>query len=160
VPANDYHFVTRWRLPVTPEQVSDVLGDTGLLSRIWPSVYGGAIIVHAGGEHSLGRVVRMRTKGHLAYVLRWAYKVVDSRYPYGYTIEARGDLAGWGVWTLEPDGDHTSVTYDWRVRANKPLLRLLSPFLKPLFARNHDQVMADGESAIRAELQRRAATER
>ena len=158
MPANDYQFVTHWRLPGTPEEISDLLGDTALLRRIWPSVYGGAREVEPGGEHGLGKIVRMRTVGHLPYVLRWAYKVVESRHPYGYTIEARGDLAGRGVWTLTQDGDWTNLTYDWHVRAEKPLLRWLSPLLKPLFARNHDKVMADGQGALLTELRRRHAS--
>ena len=37
----------------------------------------------------------------------------------------------------------------------KPLLKWLSPLLKPLFKLNHDRVMADGERGLRAELERR-----
>lgn len=155
MPANDYQCVTHWRLPGTAEEISDILGDTALLRRIWPSVYGGADGIQPGGEHGLGKVVRMQTVGHLQYVLHWAYKVVETRHPNGYTVEARGDLAGHGVWTLEQDGDWVNLTYDWSVRANKPLLKWLSPLLKPLFARNHDQVMADGQRALLAELERR-----
>lgn len=155
MPANDYHFVTHWRLPGTAEDVSAVLGDTALLRRIWPSVYGGAREVQPGGEHGLGKVVQMRTVGHLPYVLRWAYTVVETRHPFGYTVEARGDLSGRGVWTLEQDGEWVNLAYDWRVRAEKPLLKWLSPLLKPLFARNHDRVMADGQQALLGELERR-----
>lgn len=157
MPANDYRFVTRWRLPGTPEQVSDLLGDVDTISRIWPSLYTRAAEVEPGGEHGLGRVLRIETKGHLPYTLRWSYRIVESRHPRGYTIEARGDMVGTGVWTFEPDGDATRVTYEWRVRTEKPLLKLLSPLLKPLFKSNHDRVMADGERALRAELERRRA---
>jgi hypothetical protein len=157
MPANDYQFVTRWRLPGSPEQVSDLLGDTETVSRIWPSLYTRARVVEPGDEHGLGRVVQVVTRGHLPYTLRWSYRIVDSRHPNGYSIEARGDMVGTGVWTFEPDGDSTRVTYEWRVRTEKPLLRLLSPILKPLFKSNHDRVMADGERALRAELERRRA---
>ena len=125
LPANDYHFVTHWRLPGTPEQISDMLGDTALLRQIWPSVYGGARDRRSRAANTVsGSVVRMRTVGHLPYVLRWAYKVVESRYPLGYTIEARGDLAG--PRRLDPRTGRRlgNLTYDWRVRAEKPLLQL------------------------------------
>jgi hypothetical protein len=155
MPANDYQFITRWRLPGTPEQVSDLLGDVDTLKRVWPSLYSGVEVLDPGEEHGLGKVLRLETRGHLPYTLRWSLRVVESRHPYGYSIEAWGDLVGRGVWTFEPDGDATRVTYDWRVRSEKLLLKLLSPLLKPVFKSNHDRVMADGEAGLRAELERR-----
>jgi len=50
-----------------------------------------------------------------------------------------------------------NLTYDWRIRAEKPLLRWLSPLLKPLFAANHRWAMAQGERSLARELARRAA---
>ena len=155
MPANDYQFVTRWRLPGTVEQISDLLGDHETVSRVWPSLYTRVAVVEAGGEHGIGRVLSVETKGHLPYTLRWSFRTVESRHPYGYTVEAWGDMVGRGVWTFEPDGDGTRVTYDWRVRTEKLLLKWLSPLLKPLFKSNHDKVMAEGERGLRAELERR-----
>ncbi len=160
MPANDYQFVTRWRLLGTVEEVSDLLGDTDALVRIWPSLYHSARVVDAGDERGVGKVLAVETRGHLPYVLRWSFRVVESRHPYGYSIEAWGDLDGRGVWTLAQDGDAVHATYDWRVRAEKPLLRWLSPLLKPLFKVNHDKVMSDGERGLTAELVRRRATAR
>lgn len=36
--SNDYHFITMWRIPGTPEEITDVLGDAPGLARWWPSV--------------------------------------------------------------------------------------------------------------------------
>jgi hypothetical protein len=36
--ANDYHFVTRWRVQSTVEEVSEVLGDARDLARWRPSL--------------------------------------------------------------------------------------------------------------------------
>jgi len=154
MPANEYRFMTRWRLPGTPEQVSDLLGDTNTLVRIWPSLYTRVRVLNPGDEHGVGKVLRVETRGHLPYTLRWSFRVVESRHPYGYTVSAWGDMVGTGVWTLELDGDSTRVTYDWRVRTDKPLLKWLSPILKPVFKSNHDRVMADGEIGLRRELER------
>jgi len=157
MPANDYRFVTRWRLPGTVEQVSDVIGDTDTLIRVLPSLYSTAAVIEPGDEHGVGKTLRVETRGHLPYTLRWSFRVTESRQPYGYSIDAWGDMVGTGVWTFEPDGDATRVTYDWRVRTEKLLLNWLSPLLKPLFKSNHDRVMADGEAGIRRELERRRA---
>ena len=43
--------------------------------------------------------------------------------------DATGDLEGRGVWTFAQDGDFVDVTYDWTIRANKPIVEKLS-FLK------------------------------
>ena len=42
--------------------------------------------------------------------------------------------------------------------ADKPLLRTLTPVLRPLFAANHHWAMAKGEESLRLELARRQAT--
>jgi hypothetical protein len=49
------------------------------------------------------------------------------------------------------------MTYDWRLRAEKPLLRNLSFLLKPLFEANHRWAMARGEESLKLELARRRA---
>ena len=106
----------------------------------------------------VGRRVAAVSKGWLPYTLRWEFDVVESRYPYGFTIVARGDFDGRGVWTFEQAGSVVDVTYDWQLKAEKPLLRRLSPFLKPLFAANHRWAMAQGELSLRLELARRRAS--
>ena len=47
------------------------------------------------------------------------------------------------------------LTYDWRIRADKPLLGWFSPILRPLFAWNHRWAMRQGERSLRRELARR-----
>jgi hypothetical protein len=49
------------------------------------------------------------------------------------------------------------VSYDWNIRAAKPLLRYLSPLLKPVFAANHHWAMRMGEISLKLELARRRA---
>ena len=94
----------------------------------------------------------------LPYSIRWELEVVESRYPYGFTIVANGDFDGRGVWTFEQGGGFVNVTYDWRLQAEKPLLRNLSFLLKPLFEANHRWAMAQGERSLMLELARRRAS--
>ena len=72
-------------------------------------------------------------------------------------LEAWGDFHGRGIWTLEEVGPVANVTYDWKIRADKPLLRYLSFLLKPIFATNHRWAMAKGEKSLKLELARRRA---
>jgi len=154
----DYHFVTCWRVEATCGEVADVLGDPLALARWWPSVYLAVDELRPADARGLGRRVRLHTKGWLPYTLTWEFEVVESRYPHGFTIVANGDFDGRGVWTLTQDGRFVDIEYDWRIRAEKPLLRRLSFLLKPVFEANHRWAMARGDESLRIELARRRAT--
>ena len=155
--ANDYHFITRWRVECTPEEISDILGDARGLPRWWPSVYLAVDELEPGDARGLGLVANLYTKGWLPYTLRWKFRVTDSRHPYGFTLRASGDFEGEGVWTFEPDAEFVNITYDWRIRADKPLLKALSFLLKPVFAANHEWAMARGLESLQLEIARRRA---
>ncbi len=153
--ANEYRFVTRWKIKASPEEVSLVLDDPEDLVRWWPSVYRESQVLEWGDESGVGKRVRLLTKGWLPYRLRWQFRVVESRKPYGWTLEADGDLIGRGIWTFSRNRDETVVTYDWRIRAEKPLIRAFSPLFKPIFRANHCWAMAQGERALRQEISKR-----
>ncbi len=156
--ANEYHFVSQWRVEGTCGEVADVLGDPVALARWWPSVYLAVQELRPGDSRGVGRRVKLHTKGWLPYTLTWELEVVESRYPYGFTITAAGDFDGRGVWTFEQDGAAVNITYDWRLSAEKPLLKNLSFLMKPLFAANHRWAMAQGEESLKLELARPRAT--
>jgi hypothetical protein len=153
--APEYRFLTRWRVLGTPEEAFAILSDARELPRWWPAVYLRAEELESGGEHGAGRRVRVHTKGWLPYTLDWEFRVTESRPPHGFSLEAEGDLAGAGEWTLEPDGAFTAIAYDWRIRAEKPLLRALTPLLRPLLEFNHRWAMARGEESLSLEISRR-----
>jgi hypothetical protein len=161
--SNDYHFVTTWRLAGTREEIAEILGDAAGLSRWWPSVYLGVRVLEPGDERGIGRVVGLYTKGFLPYTLRWRFTVTESDPPNGFALEADGDFVGTGVWTIAEvagqDGGAaaTLVTYDWRIRAEKGILRDYSIVMKPLFSANHRWAMARGEESLRLEIARRRA---
>ncbi len=148
--ANEYHFVSHWRVKSTVEEVSDVLHNARDLPRWWPSVY---LSVQ---QTTPGSPVELLTKGWLPYTLHWTFRVTETHLPHGFSIEAWGDFEGRGTWTFEQDGAFVNITYDWRIRAEKPLLRYLSFLLKPVFSANHRWAMARGEESLKAELGRRA----
>lgn len=154
--SNAYHFITRWRVEGTIKEVSDILGDAPDLVRWWPSVYLDVKVLEPGDERGLGKVVSLYTKGWLPYTLRWSFRVTDVRND-GFTLEAWGDFDGRGIWTFEQDGSWVNITYDWKINAEKPLLRNFSFLIKPIFSANHHWAMAKGEESLRIELARRHA---
>jgi len=156
--ANEYVFLTRWRVEGTCGEVADVLGDPAALDRWWPSVYLRVEELSPGDGRGVGRRARLHTKGWLPYTLRWEFEIVESRYPHGFSLVASGDFEGRGVWTFDQDGSFVDIVYDWRISAEKPLLRNLSFLVKPLFEANHRWAMAQGEESLKLELARRRAT--
>ena len=156
--APEYAFLTHWRLKATAQEVYDILADPIGLTRWWPSVYLDVKeLAPADPATGKGRVIGLYTKGFLPYTLRWNFTVTEANPPAGFKLVAHGDFEGTGVWTLTQDGEHVDVTYDWRILAEKPLLRYGSFVLRPFFAANHRWAMARGEESLALELRRRRA---
>ncbi len=147
-----YHFVTEWRFPSTSaEEVWEILADPLQLPRWWPAVY-----LSVRNSADMPGVYELHTRGRLPYTLRWSMRRSGERKYEAIRVEAWGDLTGAGEWTFAPQaGGHLLVRYEWRVRADKPLLRRLSWLLKPVFEANHRWAMARGEESLRKELELR-----
>src|SRR5262245_10128092 len=157
MPSPTYHFVTRWRVDSTPEEAYEIIDNTPDLPRWWPAVYLEVVELEPGDSRGIGKVIGLYTKGWLPYTLRWQFLVVEKVPARRIVLEAWGHFVGRGTWTFTPDGGGVEITYDWEVRAEKPLLRYLSFLLKPVFAANHRWAMAKGEESLKLELARRRA---
>jgi hypothetical protein len=157
LPSHEYHFTTHWRIRGTATEVADLLKDPLDLPRWWPSVYLSAVERAPANAAGVGRRVALHTRGWLPYTLRWELLVVRTDYPHGFAIAATGDFEGTGVWTFSEDGPDVDIRFDWRIRAEKPLLRYLSFALKPVFAANHRWAMQQGLVSLERELARRRA---
>jgi hypothetical protein len=158
--SNQYEFVTEWRVVGSPAEVARVLEDGTDLPRWWPEVYLGAVEVEPGEPRTrVGRVIALHTRGWLPYTLRWSFRIEENRLPEGFSIRAWGDFDGTGVWTLrDVGGGRTHVRFEWKIVAEKPLLKYLSFLMKPLFRANHEWAMRRGEESLVRELERRRAT--
>ena len=157
MPSNQYHFITDWQIPGAINEVADILKDAESLPIWWPSVYLDVKVLEPGDESGVGKVVSLYTKGWLPYTLRWKFRVEESNYPHGFSLRAIGDFDGFGIWSLGQEGESVNVTYDWRVQADKPLLRALSFVFKPIFSANHRWAMKMGERSLILEVARRRA---
>ena len=155
--SNEYEFTTLWRVRSTCQEVSDILSNAPDLVRWWPSVYLDVQEIEPGDKNGIGKLVKLYTKGGLPYTLRWQFRVTANRQPHGFSLEAWGDFVGTGDWYFIQDGPWVVIFYVWRIRAEKPLLRLLSFLLKPIFSANHHWAMRKGEDSLKLELARRRA---
>ena len=75
----NYHFVSRWRVEATAQEVTDILDDALDLVRWWPDVYLEVKEFQKGDDDGIGQVYSLYTKGWLPYRLRWSFRVVESR---------------------------------------------------------------------------------
>jgi quercetin dioxygenase-like cupin family protein/uncharacterized protein YndB with AHSA1/START domain len=130
-----YVFVDEWDVAAAPEAVFGVLSDARTYPMWWRPVY---LDVESEGPVRVGSSSRQHFKGRLPYHLYTSSVITDFDPPNRIAADVTGDLRGRGVWTLTPAGQGTHVRFDWQVHADRKLLQVLTPVLRPLFRWNHD----------------------
>jgi quercetin dioxygenase-like cupin family protein/uncharacterized protein YndB with AHSA1/START domain len=130
-----YVFVDEWDVDAPREVVFDALADARTYPEWWRPVY---VEVEAEGPPAVGVSSRQHFKGRLPYHLHTTSTIVRLERPHQVEADVVGDLSGRGLWTLTPQDDATHVRFDWTVNADRPLLRRLTPVLRPLFRWNHN----------------------
>ena len=145
-------FVDEWHVPAPVEAVYELLS----CPREYPAWWGEVFLRAEGdaGPAAPGKRARLETRGRLPYRLRWELVCVEAQAPSRLVSQIHGDVVGDGIWTLTPLDGGTLVILEWRVEVCKPLVRHLTPLLRPLFAWNHRWAMARGEERIVAALSR------
>jgi hypothetical protein len=128
--ASEYVFVDEWEVDAPQEVVYDTLVDARTYPEWWKPVY-----LSVEGDE---RETRHHFKGRLPYTLKMRARLVEEDRPRRFDVEVDGDLRGHGRWTLTPRDGRVHVRWDWIVYADRPLLRYLTPILKPLFRWNHN----------------------
>jgi carbon monoxide dehydrogenase subunit G len=136
----DYHSVSTWQLQAPIEQVWAALNDLDHLPVWYRGVQQARELV-PGDTQGVGRRVRYVIKGRLP--LRLAFEATTTRAlpPRDQELQAEGELAGTGRWSLDQQGEVTTVRYTWDVRTTRPWMNLLAPLARPLFAWNSRGVM-------------------
>jgi hypothetical protein len=145
--ATRFELATNWRLRAPVSAIWHELTHP----EEWPQWWRGVVAVHTldpGDERGLGARHRMTWRSALPYHLTFEMRTVRIERPTLIEGIARGELAGVGRWTLEPDGTHTRVRYDWHVEATRPWMRAFAPVLRRAFAWNHDVVMEWGRRGL------------
>lgn len=151
--ANEYVFVTHWRLKGSIDRIFQMVSDGMGYPRWWSQVYLKAEQVAPGDANRIGQTVRFLSKGKLPYTISWTSRRTEfDPIKRRVVFRAEGDFDGWAIWSVEQQGDEVVATLDWRLKAEKPLLRILSPVLKPLFRANHHWCMDRGLESLRREL--------
>ncbi len=147
----EYVFVDEWDVAAPAEAVFDLLADARTYPSWWRPVY---LEAESDGPPELGRESRQHFKGRLPYHLRTRSTITVFKPPRLIGADVVGDLRGRGLWTLTPTAARTHVRFDWQVFADKPLLRLLTPALRPLFRWNHVWAIARAQEGLEPAAQR------
>jgi uncharacterized protein YndB with AHSA1/START domain len=132
---SEYVFIDEWDVDAPQDAVFEALADARTYPRWWRPVY---IDVDADCPPRVGCVSQQEFKGRLPYHLKTRSEIVRYEPPDVFEVSVVGDLTGRGVWTLTPRDGLVHVRFDWRVIADRPLLRYLTPILRPLFRWNHN----------------------
>lgn len=151
--ANEYRFIEYWIFPgYAPDEVWEVMADARLLPMWWRGVYLEAEPMGEWTGPVVGGRMRVKARGFLPYTLNFMLEATALE--PGKVLETKTHSDFEGVWRGEfsaiPDG--TRVDINWCVTVNKPVVRLLSPVLRPLFAWNHNWTTPRGETGMRAYL--------
>jgi quercetin dioxygenase-like cupin family protein/uncharacterized protein YndB with AHSA1/START domain len=150
---NEYLFVDEWDVAAPPGAVLDALADARTYPQWWTPVY---IDVDADGPPRVGKVSRQHFKGRLPYHLHTRSTITRLEPPYIVEGDVEGDLRGRGLWTLTEIPGGTHVRFDWRVFADRKLLRALTPVLRPVFRWNHNWAIARAMDGLEPYAQRTA----
>ena len=153
--SSEYLFVDEWDVAAPREAVFDALADARTYPRWWTPVY---IDVDADGPPVLGKVSSQHFKGRLPYHLHTRSTITRLEWPHVVEGDVEGDLRGRGLWTLTEIPAGTHVRFDWRVFADRKLLRTLTPVLRPVFRWNHNWAIARAMEGLEPYARRTAQT--
>ena len=146
LPSREYEFVDEWDVDAPRESVFAAIADARSYPTWWKPVY---LSVESSGEPEVGSESRQHFKGRLPYHLRTRSVITQLDAPYQIGAEVDGDLRGTGLWTLTVNEDgSTHVRFDWRVHADRLLLRLLTPVLRRALRWNHAWAIARAREGL------------
>jgi hypothetical protein len=143
----EYRFLTTWLLECERERVWDAIHD----QKSWPGWWRGVeevVELEPGDENALGSRARMTWRSFLPYDLVFETRTTRVERPHLLAGEVDGELAGGGTWRLYEQDGATAALYEWNVRTTRPWMNLLAPVARPVFAWNHNWVMARGGEGI------------
>jgi uncharacterized protein YndB with AHSA1/START domain/mannose-6-phosphate isomerase-like protein (cupin superfamily) len=145
VASSEYRFVDEWDVAAPRERVFAAISDARTYPVWWKPVY---LDVDSDGDAEVGKVSRQHFKGRLPYHLHTTSTITRLESPHIVEADVDGDLRGHAKWTLTENAGGTHVRFDWQVFADKPLLRILTPILRPAFRWNHAWAIARAREGL------------
>jgi len=151
--ANYYIFTDKFTVPCDAATAYNYISDIEDYPRWWGKVYKKIIKLKNVPAGQPGAKYAVTVGGFLPYTLTIENEVTSVEKPHLIRFDADGDLQGKGAWTFREIAGGTEVTFDWRVAANKKLIRVFSFLLKPLFKANHAFCVRKAKEGMTNDLQ-------
>ncbi len=146
---NEYHFEDHWDVPYPAEDVWDVLSKASKFPEWWQGVYLSAKPLDGISQPHVGARVSAVARGWLPYKLRFTIETIALEKPRFIAFRASGDFqTNDSRWILTSNSTGTHVVLHWNPVVDKPIVKLLSPLLKPIFRWNHNWTMVRGQRQI------------
>ena len=143
----EYHLLTIWHIDAPLENVYGAILD----SLQWPHWWKGSEKVEqkaSGDVNGIDSIRRYSWRGELPYSVVFEVRATHIEALVAIEGSAKGDLEGVGRWHFSRKGQVSSVHYEWHVRSTKRWMNLVAPFVRPVFIRNHEYVMAHGGKGL------------
>jgi uncharacterized protein YndB with AHSA1/START domain len=156
---NVYRFFDTWTVPAPKDEVWEVLARAELLPVWWKGVFLESQPIGDPEPH-VGGQARVVVRGFLPYKLNFIAEATALERGHLVEVTTRGDFEGVWRMVLSTAGEDTRVDIEWTVTVHKPIVRSLSPVLKPLFRRNHDWSSERGQAGLRDYFSTRGVSER
>jgi uncharacterized protein YndB with AHSA1/START domain len=143
------------------DEVFRHIADARTYPQWWP-VYPKVEVLRDVSPELVGARARLLVKSALGYTLTLEVEIVEADPPRYLKTAATGQLEGTGLWELEAQGPEagtlgaptTHVTFTWIVASRHPLLNLLEPVAKPLFAWSHNDASRKGHLGLKRRLEK------
>jgi hypothetical protein len=150
---NYYIFTDKFIVPCDTATAYHYISKIEDYPRWWGKVYKKITKLKEAPEGQPGARYAVTVGGFLPYSLTIENEITFIDKPLLIRFEAYGDLQGKGMWTFREVAEGTEITFDWRVAANKKLIRLFSFLLKPLFRANHTFCVRKAKEGMTNDLQ-------
>ena len=150
-----FRLTSRWLLSGEVDEAIRIFHDMETMVDWWAAAFMRMEVVEPGGPESLGKVVRLHTKGLLPHTFQFLARVRAVDLKDAVAIEVRGDFRGSALVVAHKVGDLLELTFDWRIEVEHEWISKLAPFFRPIFAWNHRWVMRHGRDGFQREIYRR-----
>jgi hypothetical protein len=147
--SNVFRFDEQWDIPgFAPGAVYAVLADAMLLTDWWGDAYKEIEQLNTVPTGARGARFRAKARGALPYELNFVLESAEFIPGRLVVVKTFGDFDG--IWRAELSeaGGGTRVDLTWQVIVERPILKLLSPLLRPAFAWNHRWTTPRGEAGL------------
>jgi hypothetical protein len=156
MPFNVFEFNEHWDIPNgAVGDVYAVLAQGDLLPPWWKGVYLEAVPLNAGEQPKVGARLRAKARGALSYESNFILEAVEPVQDKKVVMRTIGDFIGLWTAVLHQQASGVRVDLNWKVTVERPILKYLSPLLRPALAWNHRWTTPRGEPGLREFLANR-----